>query len=395
MAKKIKVLMLLDNEFPYDVRVEKMLMSMKEHSISVDLLNCTKTGKKSYENYKGIDIYRWQLSKLMYKFSVPSIILPFYFNKWNKEVDKRFSETKYDIIYINDLPLSSVGYRAKQKYGCKLVNDQHEYYSNWINHTAHYNKGVGKIIKALSSWSAYEKNYLSKSDLLVTVSSKLRELYIKNINLSENKIISIPNTPNKKILSYPKELPSLDKFKENYIIFYVGGIDILRGTDVAINAMPDIIKKIPNAKLVIAGPINKNYDFHGVINNAKMNNYVDYLGSLSQVELASYIERANICFFVPPPLSEEINNTIVTKIYQYAAQKKPIIISEVKMMRDFVVNNGLGLSISNNSSLQFAENVFKIYTGEFKVNESATLNDIFWEDTVSPIIEWYLQQQEQ
>ncbi len=392
MAKKLRVLMLLDNEFPFDVRVEKMLKSMKDNNISVDLLTCTKTGKKSFEEYKGINIYRWKLSKVMYKLTAASLVVPFYFNKWNKEVDKRFAETSYDIIHINDLPLSSIGYKAKQKYGCNLVNDQHEYYSNWINNTAHYNKGIGKIVKALSNWPKYEKKYLSKSDLLVTVSSNLREVYVKNINLPGNKIITVPNTPSKKILSKPIKVKSLEKYINNYMIFYVGGIDILRGIDVAIKAMPYIIKKIPNAKLVLAGPIYKPYDPFKTIKEMNVSNCVDYIGSLSQEELASYISRADMCFHVPPPLSDEVNNSIATKIYQYAAQRKPIIVSEVTMMHDFVINNGLGLSISNNNSLQFAENAIKIQNGDFVFNNDINLDNIFWEDTVSPIINWYLQQ---
>jgi len=387
MAEKIKVLMLLDNEFPADNRVEKMILSMQETNISVDLLNCTKVGKPNFEVYKGFNIYRWNLSKILFKFGAASIITPFYFNRWKKEVDILFSKNKYDVIHINDLPLVSVGYYAKQKYGCKLVSDQHEFYSNWINRTSHYNKGLGKIIKALSNWPKYEKKYLNLSDLVVTVSTNLHDIYLKRLGLDANNIIIVPNTPDKSILTANAKNDDLEKYKDDFIIFYGGGIDILRGIDIAIKAMPKILESIPNAKMILAGPVYKGYNPFDTINRLNLEKKVIHVGVLPQLILADYISRADICYHIPPADNEEANNSIATKIYQYGAQSKPIIVSDAKMMHDFVIDNKLGLAIYNNNSEQFADNAIRIYNKDFEFNNEG--KSYFWEDTVKPILEWY------
>ena len=47
-----------------------------------------------------------------------------------------------------------------------------------------------------------------------------------------------------------------DSFRDKFIISYVGGFGPHRGLQTAIEAMPQVIKAIPNARLVLIGPAN-------------------------------------------------------------------------------------------------------------------------------------------
>ena len=391
--------MLLENVFPPDDRVEKEALSLINSGFEVHVACYSRNNDFIEEEiYKGIYIHRQKISRLMYKFSAAILVLPFYYWYWKRIVrnlQKRFS---YRTIHVHDLPLSKVGYFLKRKYKVKLICDQHEFYSNWIIYTAHYNTSLGKIVKFLSNWISYEKRYLRKADLVITVEEPLREIYLRNYHLNPDKVISLPNTPLKKIFNAKRiDQNIVERFKNNYVLTYVGAIDILRGLDLAIEALVEIRKKIPNVRMLLVGGTVKPYD---PISKAKQHNVedlIDFVGWKNIEELPSYIFASDICFLTPPVHREEVNNTIATKIYQYVAMGKPIIVSSAKLMKNFVESNQVGFALKNNDSKDFFEKVIQIYSSPDMARQmgekgKALSESYFWETTSQKMIDTYNQQ---
>lgn len=381
--------MVLTSNFPPDSRVEKEAISLSEQGNNVHIVCYLNNGQSAYEVTKHYTIHRVKFSSFYRnKLSAAALILPSYFNKWEKVVGRLYKKNKYDVIHVHDLPLSKVGYHFKKKYGCKLVCDQHEFYSNWIKRTAHMNTLPGKIISLLSNWTTYEKKYLQLADLIVTVAEPLRENYINAYILPEEKIITVPNTPSKKIYNRQNVKDSIvNKYKDDFIIFYAGGIDILRGIDTAIKALPAIKNKIPNAKLLLCGKIIKPYDPFKTAEKYGVSDAVIFDGWVNESELPSYIAASDVCFFTPPATNDEINKTIATKIYQYAIMGKPVIVSEAKMMKEFVEKNNIGYSIKSGDDKAFAERVITLSSqSNFEAN---TYNFSSWEETVDPLLRAY------
>jgi len=191
----MNILMVLEKEFPPDERVEKEAYSLSLAGNRIIIACYTLTDKPRIEDFKYFKVIRKPISKLIYKSSAASLLLPFYFRFWKKYLVRIIEDEKINIIHIHDLPLTKTGYKLRNRYGLKLVCDQHEYYSNWIIHTAHYNTFIGKIIRRLSNWSKYEEKYLRTADLVITIEEPLRKVYIDKIKINPDKIIKIPNTP--------------------------------------------------------------------------------------------------------------------------------------------------------------------------------------------------------
>lgn len=387
--------MVLTSYFPPDSRVEKEAISLLEEGHEVHIVCYSKLNQKNTEEFKSILIHRINCSDFFInKLSALALIYPYYFGKWKKEIEKIYYRYKFDAIHVHDLPLSKVGYYFKKKFGCKLICDQHEFYSDWIKKTAHMNTASGKIVSWLSNWGKYEKKYLELADLIVTVAEPLRENYIKKYKIHENRIITVPNTPARRIYN-PNNVDAniTDMYKTDFIIFYAGGIDILRGIDTAIIALKKIKKEIPNAKILLCGKIVKPYNPYKTAREYNVEDSVIFNGWINEEELPSYIAASDICFFTPPTNREEINKTIATKIYQYAVMQKPMIVSDAKMMKDFVVNNNLGVAIKTGDTNGFADAVINIarnknkyLPGNIKIDE-----ELFWEKTVSVLKEEYIK----
>ncbi len=384
--------MTLTSDFPTDSRVKKEAISLSENGNEVHLI-CYSNGKDLlFEKNRNLTIHRIKVSNFFRnKLSALALVLPFFFLIWKKHIKRLYNKYNFDVIHIHDLPLSKVGYYFKKNYGCKLVCDQHEFYSNWIKRTAHMNTVFGKIILHLSNWSNYEKKYLRLSDLIITVAEPLKENYISVYNIPGNKIISVPNTPLKKVYNTENVNQTIvRKYINDFIIFYAGGIDILRGIDTAIRALPGIKKTIPNAKILLCGKIVKPYNPFETAEKYRVVDSVIFEGWVKENELPSYIAMSNICFFTPPADNDEINKTIATKIYQYAMMRKPIIVSDAKMMKEFVEKNRLGVSITTNNSEEFTKKAIALYNNQIELNLTSS-RLISWEDSEKTLIESYMK----
>ncbi len=389
--------MLLDQQFPPDDRVEKEALSLIGDGHDVHILSINHGSYAEQENYKGISVHRINYSKALHnKLSAAYLVLPFHKNRWMTSTKKILEQFKFDALHIHDLPLANVGTFFKKKYALKLICDQHEYFSNWIGHTAHYNTFAGKIIKALSPWKSYEKKHLAQADLVGTVEEPLRECYIKEVGIPANKVICIPNTPLKSIFNANNVNQQIvEKYKNEFIIFYAGVIDILRGVDVVIQSLPELKKHIPKIKFVLAGRFAFGCNPIKDAEKLGVSEHVEYVGYLdSTKELPSYIAASTICNHTPYTSSDEVNKTIATKIYQYMLMEKPIIVSQAKMMCDFVLDRKIGFAIDANNKQSYVDAVLSVfnkekYAVEIPENCRKYHNIYNWEKTVQPLLKAY------
>jgi len=387
--------MILDKEFPPDERVEKEAISLIENGHFITLLCLTYGNENSFEEYHGINIYRIYINKkLRNKIAATYLIFPFYRWFWKKHINDIIKNHSIQAIHVHDLPLTDIAVKIKTQNNIKLICDQHEYYSNWINKTAHYNTKIGKVVKLLSNWRKYEKENLSKADLVITVEEPLKECYISEVKICQSKIISLPNTPLLKYFTQNNIDNSItEKYKDNFNIFYAGGIDILRGISTILKSLELLYNKIPEIKFIMAGKIIKPFDLFDEIHKLKIEPYVDFVGWIPLNILPSYIAASNICIHVPPATHDEVNKTIATKIYQYAAMNKFIIVGQAKMMKEFVTNNRLGVAIKESDHNDLANKILEYYnnykTSSLYLDTKQVSANYFWESSVKVLIDAY------
>lgn len=391
----MKILMVLEVDFPPDDRVEKEAISLIEKGHEVDIACYTRTGKPTKENYKGIGIIRKSIPAFIYKSGAACLVLPFYFHFWKKFLFGILVGNNYSAIHVHDLPLSKVACKLAKKYQLKIIFDQHEYYSNWIIHTRHYQKGLGRIIRLFSRWESYEKKYLSQADFVITVEEPLRQKYIQRIHVDPGKIICVPNTPLGKLFNpgnVKKEIA--ERYRDQFVLFYAGGLDSLRGLDIPLKAMSIVRDKISGLKLILAGRLNKGFDILGLIEELQISDIVEYLNWIDIQDMPSYLAVTTVGFFTPPGNRDEIHDTIATKIYQYLAMNVPVIVSDVKHMKEFVLGHEIGFVAGNEKD--FADIVLDLYENPGKRKALAdTCNnynkDFIWEKTVSGLLDYYSQ----
>lgn len=393
--------MTLESEFPPDERVEKEISSLLSAGFEVCIATYTFGERKEEESCNGYTIYRKKIPVWLYKCSAPSLILPFYFWFWERFLDGILKKGKFGFIHVHDLPLSRTAYNLARKYKLRLICDQHEYYSNWIVRTRHYNTLPGKIIRKLSHWGSYEKKYLTLADRVITVSESLRDVYIRELNLTSGKVINLPNTTELSVFNEQNVDKAISqKYTGRFVLFYAGGLDHLRGIEFICETISVLKMEFPEILFVVAGKENRSFSMEEMIRKYSIRDNVDFVGWMPRSQLASYLYASHVCLFLPKADNDEINNTIVTKIYQYTAMGKPIVVSEARMMKAFVEENGLGFSVRYGDVGHFCTVIRNIHdtpelSNEIRKRTSSVLPLISWEETSRDFLDNYLEMAKQ
>ncbi|MEA3391958.1 MAG: glycosyltransferase [Candidatus Marinimicrobia bacterium] len=389
----MKIAMVLERQFPFDERVEKEALSLIENDHTVYIISFNYDKLPAYELYKGIHIIRFSISRKAYnKLSPLHRLQPFYKWIWIVNIKRFLKRHKIDVMHIHDLPLANVGYYFKKRIGCELVLDQHELWSETVKHYRHYNTFIGKIVRVLSCWSVYEKIQFKHADKIITVEEPIKQWYVEHIGVPEEKIIVAPNTPIKKQIDDLKL--EGQKHKDRFTLYYAGKIDVNRYIGSIIQALALLSVDIPEIKFNIAGKFAKGCDPRVIAEKFNVSQYVNYFGELSYVDMMSYMKQADLCISLLPVNSEELNRTIVTKIYQYLQLEQPMLVSRTKYIKQFVESNELGWVVDETNPKSIADKIAYLYEdktamGQASINAAKIKDKYVWEKTIQDLIDYY------
>jgi glycosyltransferase involved in cell wall biosynthesis len=364
----MKILMVLDSEFPPDNRVEKEIRTLIEKGHTIYIATYTKERKPKKEIIDGYTVLRKPISELMDKTSVGALKFPFYFNFWRKHLNSILKEEHFDAIHVHDLPLAKVGWEMKVKYHLKFVLDLHE---NWPAHlriAKHTNTFLGKLLSSNKQWKKYEKNMAFKADAIITVVEEMKERLIK-IGVNKNKLYVLQNffDLNKTII---RESNDKNKRKEQdkYILIYTGGVTIQRGLQIAIKGLKLARdkEKTKKFKLLIVGdgsylPIIKHQtDKEG------LHDIVEFVGRKTHKELLEYIEKADIGI-IPHIKTVQTDNSSPNKLFEYMSKGLPILSSNCDSVERMLMEANCGKSYKHDSPIEFSEKLLEMIEDKEKL----------------------------
>lgn len=393
----MKIGMVLDRPFPPDHRVEKEALSLIAEGHEVHLFCFNHGSAKESETIKGIQAHRFYLPRLLFKKLLPLInVLPFYNWFWYYHLKREIKRLNIKALHIHDLPLSKVGLKLKHHFNFPLIIDMHENYADWIEETPHYNTFFGRLVKRWSHWRDYECYYLQQADYVIGVAPVLIRKMIENYQLPPEKIIFVPNTPDRHFMDAIQMDEDIQKRMDGrFNLIYVGGIAYLRGLQNVIPAMVEIKKRIPEVQLVIVGDGSYLPDLKQLVQKLNLQDVVTFCGWESIPRVAAYIFLAHIGLY-PPLKYQGVDDKVPTKMFQYWALSKPIIASDHQLPREMINKYQAGFTVDfENQPEKFVELVEKLYHDPAlreqmgKNGRRAIDQEWNWEKTVQPLITLY------
>jgi glycosyltransferase involved in cell wall biosynthesis len=175
--------------------------------------------------------------------------------------------------------------------------------------------------------------------------------------------------------------------KDNKVLLFFGYVRKYKGLDLLIDAMPDIIKDFPEIRLLIVGEFYDDPNFYmdrikvlGILNYVKIiNKYVP------NEEVEEYYLASDLNIL---PYRSATQSGILNVSYGFL---KPVIVTNVGGLSEFVKDEKTGIIIESNSSDAIVKGVKDFFRMKEKVDFSGNIKDYIKENKFEKLPELFHQ----
>lgn len=235
----------------------------------------------------------------------------------------KFRNNKFDvIIYSSPTPFAIIsGVQLAKKFKCKLIFEIRDLWPMVIQEIGNFSNFHPLIM--ILNW--FEKYAYKNSDHIVSVKPGDINYIKRKYGIENSKLSYIPNGYDIKNLftkKPPNNITSSFK-KDKFIVGYMGSLSAAYGIDQLIKAA-EILKDDDNIQFVIAGDGPAFIELKNYILVNNLSN-VSFLGRIPNVYVSDVIKNFSVCFVGYKKANWLKHGLSSNKIYDYMAQKKPII----------------------------------------------------------------------
>lgn len=392
--------MILDKEFPPDPRVENEAISLVKNGFEVFLFCLAYGGsQKKEEELNGINIYRASSNLVEYKLSALAYTLPFYGILMKKKIAAFVEKNRIDVLHVHDIRIAGAAYKLAKQKNIPVVLDLHDNMPEIMKFYPHLQKFPGNVLISPKKWKNKEEYFIAQADKIVTVSDEFKTELIERTKTKSSKIVVVPNTVRKEF--YQKATLKeriIQRYKDEFVILYVGDTGLRRGLLTAIAAIEKIKSKIKNVKLVIVGSNTTDKVLKQKVKELGLEAEVDFQGWQDVSLFASYIASSEICI---SPLDRNIQHDVAyaNKLFQYMSFAKPVLVSNATAQKNLVEKTNSGLVHLEKNAEDFSQKVVQLYEDQIlrkklgKNGKDFIEQKFNWELSSKGLIEMYQEMQ--
>jgi len=383
----MNILMLLENDYLSDFRVQKEVHSLREagHTLTVAAVT---SGEAPYRTEREeCLLFRKTMPSFIRKASVGALKFPFYFNFWFSYVSDILKDHKADVVHIHDLPLARVGNRLKEKYGATFVLDLHENWPDFLEVSQHTKSLAGRLLSSTAQWRKYEKKSVRQADCVITVVDEMKNRLVQN-GAPEAKIIILENTP--LLSSVTTRNPGES---EVFNLVYVGGVTQHRGLQYVIRGLA-LMEKGLKWHFTIAGDGRYLPELKALTVRVGIDEHVSFEGKIEKQQAESLIRRSDLAV-LPHVRSVQSDNSSPNKLFEYMAAGVPVLASDCISIKRVIDETGSGVTYIYDSPENLALKLGELYLDRENLRimgengRKAVREHYNWENSAVSLIQMY------
>lgn len=388
--------MILDKTFPPDPRVENEAISLinRGHDVFLFCLKY-KSHEANKEKINNISVCRYTSNKLEYKLSALVFTFPFYTALMKKKILHFLIANKIEAIHIHDIRIADAVYKANKKIELPVVLDLHDNMPEIIKFYPHLQKFPGKQIISPKKWKVKEEEFINKATKVITVSEEFIEEVVERTKIKKEKIKLVPNTVQKAFYNEAViDNSIIKKYKDQFVILYVGDTAIRRGLLTAINSLGGLKNKINNIRLLIVGESTTDIELKQRVKDLQLEVYVDFVGWQDIKLFPSYIQASSICIS-PLYRNKQHDVAYANKLFQYMSFAKPLLVSDATAQKKLIKRTKSGLVHRERDVDDFTDKILELYNNPELRNElgnngmSFIENEFCWEKVSQNLVDIY------
>ena len=225
------------------------------------------------------------------------------------------------------------------------------------------------------------KTLRSGTKILVS-NNDTKKVVINEYNVKSENISIVPNGVDLSLFK-----TNIKKNPEK--IVFTGAMYYHRGLDILLEAIPYVIKKIPNAKFILLGSGGEINKLKKIVSDKKLEKSVEFTGWINRDKIPQNISDASVGIG-PLRLTDVTSRALPIKVLEYMAVSLPVIAKRGTLPLDVLENEKNGYFVDDVEDL--VEKIIELLNDPKKVENMGiqSLNMVqkfSWNNVVTDIIE--------
>ena len=220
------------------------------------------------------------------------------------------------------------------------------------------------------------------------------------LGLVDEKIVVVPNTVKSTFYTeYRTEQTLLDRYKDAFVILYLGDTGLRRGLMSMIEALSIVSQSLAandRIKLVIVGKNSSDIVLINKVKELGLEEMVDFEGWQDMKLFPSYLQSADIGV---SPLHRNLHHdtTYANKLFQYMSFALPVLVSDALAQKNLIQEVNSGLVHKEKDIADIAEKILTLYKNpdlskELGLNGKQFIEEKFcWEKVSDDLKDLYLE----
>jgi glycosyltransferase involved in cell wall biosynthesis len=342
----LKVLHLWYADYPWDVRIEKVNLALKQAGMSVELLARNIRNSASRENIDGVEVHRLRWFRAWPSIarrvnviaSLPAFINPI----WVLHVYRVSRMTQPDVIIVRDLPLAPTAIWVGRLLKIPVVLDMAENYPSFLRSLQSTGafSFADMLVRNPRLATIVERYVVRNAQAIVCVIEESAQRLMR-LGVPESKLTIVRNTP-----QTDNELLQRARRSENQVltIAYLGVIERHRGVQDLVRAVAESHKRGLQLRLIVIGDGQGFKELKELAANlGVLENGVELLGRIENRQALDIVAGADIGA-IPHMPCEAWDTTIPNKLFDYMSLGLPVVTSNVGPVQRIVSEEGCGLA---------------------------------------------------
>lgn len=326
-----------DADYPWDIRVEKIMLAMVEAGHSVNLVCRNLARRPRIERMGKVTIRR--LPALPHMFGPVHTLwnIPFPFNPvWIAAIGRTVCESHADLILVRDLPLALAAALVGKRYRIPVIFDMAENYPAMLEDRLLYTPTgrLGRLARHPGTARFVERCTLRLVDHIIVVVEESGDRVIQ-AGYPRERVSVVGNTP--RVDQWDAGGVSRDYRSQNGRInlVYLGNVDGIRGLDVSIQAVSHLKKEGQDTALTVIGDGPSMAMLLKMAGDYGVSDRVEFVGRLALNDEGSMarvktIMRQSHIGLIPHYATESCSTTVPNKLFDYMIMGLPVVVSDMK-----------------------------------------------------------------
>jgi len=350
----VRVLKLFDGDYPWDVRVEKMIVALVAAGHEVRLLCRNRAARERHERDPlGFEIVRLPALR-------GPLTFPFFLNPvWVLALREQLASFRPDRLVVRDLPLAPLALALGRRAGIPVIADLAEPYPDSLRSQIAFERLslASRLVRNPRAADWVEHHVLRRIDRVLVVCPEAGRR-LERRGLAPGRWVEVGNTP--RLASFtPKGVPTpeFDGFEDRFTLFFSGLLAGDRGLEVAVDALALLAAREPRRyALVIVGEGQMRAPLAAQAGRLGLAESVRLPGFIGHDRLPDLIAHAD-AGLLPFHACPHINATLANKLFEYMALALPVIVSDVPPMLRVLAETGCGLSFRSGDPADLARQI--------------------------------------